>query len=812
MAPSLESVRRDLRHGLRLLRRNPAFATLAILVLALGIGTTVGIFSVVDTLLFRQLPYRQADRVVMLWQASPKDRGALNDVSPANCHDWREQLTSFEAIGCAAPSSFDFTGGGEPEVIQAAGVTKGFFEAFGVNPAVGRTFGDEEFLQERNRVVVITYGMWQQKLGGDPNVIGRTIELDRTNYIVVGVLPPTFEPRLLQTSGGRNVYVPRTATDFERRIRGSAFWNAVARLKPGVTMAQAQGELEALSRRLAEQYPRTNADVIGVAQPLRDHLAANMRPALRLLFAAVGLLLLIAAANVANLLLARGAERQRELAVRSAVGAARGRLIRQLLAESLLLATLGSIAGLIVAHWTIRFIVVLSPARIPSLAYASIDGRAIAFAIGLTTIVALVVGVVPAWQSSGGRLLEGLRSTTTGAGGARQPLRATIVIAEVALALLLMTGAGLLLRSFSMLVRTDVGFSPERLIAMQVFAWDRNQTPEQRTAFFDQVLHRMEALPQIQQAGAVSAMPFIEANINIDTGIVVDGRPPAAQGEEPSGFFTVATPGYFETMRIPLRRGRLFTDDDRMRTRPVAVISDTLARRGWPGEDPIGRSFRYRWQGKLVPAEVVGVVGDVRHDALDRPARAEMFVPLAQAGFGSMTFVARTAGDPSVVIEDMKRAIRAIDPQQAIYRAATAEELVSRTLVERRFMLALLSGFALVAGLLAAIGIYGVMSVATTQRTREFGVRLALGAERREIVAMVLRQGAWMAGVGLAIGLAAALTLGRVMSRFLYGVTAADPLTLGAVVAVLATVALAACVVPARRATRVDPLVALRAE
>jgi predicted permease len=801
----------DLRYGLRVLRRSPAFATLAILVLALGIGATVGIFSVVDTLLLRALPYRNAERVVMLWQGSTADVELLDAVAPANFLDWKAQLKSFEFIAAVEPWSFDYSGSGEPEVLHAAGISDGLFQALGVEAAMGRTFTREEFLTGRNRVIVISHGVWQQVFGGASDIVGRSVRLDDAAYTVVGVLPAWFQPRLVQSSGDRGVFVPKVFQEYEQRIRGGGWWNVVARLRPHVSLDEAQAELTTVSAQLAKQYPRTNATLVGRVQPLRDHLAANLRPALRLLLAAVGLLLLIAAANVANLLLARAAQRSRELAVRAAIGAGRARLVRQLLAESLLLAALGSIAGLVVAWWTVRLIVRLSPANIPSLATVSVDGRVIAFATGLTIIVAVLVGVVPAWHSSGGRLLDVLRSLAPGSGGGRHSMRTVIVIGEVALALLLMTGAGLLIRSFAMLLREDPGFNPDRVVALQVFAWDRNTTPEKRAAFFQQVLDRMRALPQIQKVGAVSAMPFIEANINMETALLLDDRP-VAPGQEPSAFLTVATPGYFETMGVALRQGRLIDTHDVMPSAPVAVVSESLARKAWPNGHVIGRRFRYRYQGQFRQAEVVGVVADLRHDGLDRPARPELFAAHAQLGFGSMTFVARTTGDPGAAIGALKREIHAVDPAQAIYRAATAEELVSRSLVERRFMLALLGGFALLAGLLAAIGIYGVISVATTQRTREFGLRIALGADRGEILAMVLRQGAWMACVGLAIGLAAALIFGRLMTGFVYGITTADPITLGAAVGTLGVVALIACLLPARRATRVDPLVALRAE
>jgi putative ABC transport system permease protein len=630
--------------------------------------------------------------------------------------------------------------------------------------------------------------------------------------MVAGVLPASFRPRLLQSFSDRGIYVPKVFEEYEARIRGGGYWNVVARLREGVSIEHAQAELDALSKRLAEQYPRTNTTVIARAQPLRDHLAGNLRPALRLLFVAVGLLLLIAAANVANLLLARASRRSRELAVRSAIGAGRARLVRQRLAESLLLATLGSLAGLLVAWWTVKLIVQLSPVNVPSLSNVSIDARAIVFAIALTAVAALLAGIVPAWQCSGRRLLEVLLGASPSSGGtARHPLRASIVIAEVALALLLLTDAGLLLRSFATLLETTPGFNPDRVVALQVFAWDRHTTPEKRTAFIQQVQDRMRTVPQVESVGAVSAMPFIEANINMETALLVEGRP-VVQGEEASAYLTIATPGYFPTMSIRVQDGRVFDEHDAERRAPVAVVSEMLARRTWPDGRAVGSRIRYRYEGQPRAAEVVGVVADVRHDALDRPPRRELFVPHAQVPFGSMTFVARTTADPAGAIAALTSAIHAVDPAQAIYRAATAQELVSRSLVERRFMLSLLGAFALLAGVLAAIGIYGVISVATAQRTREFGVRLALGAERGQILGMVLRQGAALTLGGLAIGIAAALALGRVMAGFLYGITPTDPLTLAGVTVLLAVVAFVACVVPARRATQVDPLVALRAE
>jgi putative ABC transport system permease protein len=805
----------DVRHGARLLRRSPGFALLAVLVLALGTGATVGIFSVVDTLLIRQLPYPDADRIVLLFEARADNRNILDDVAPANFLDWREQVRLFDSIACAEPWGFNYSGGSEPETFNAALVSEGFFEAFGVLPELGRTFVRDDFTKGRNNVVVISYGLWQRKFGGDPAIVGRTVVFDDDGpHTVVGVMPRRFEPRLLPTSGERGIWAPKIFQEYERRVRGGGYWQVVGRVKRGVTVEQAQSELDGISRRLAAQYPRTNAEEVGQIVTLRDHLAGDLKPALGVLFGAVALLLLIAAANVANLLLARAAERQRELAVRSAIGAGRARLVRQMLAESLLLAALGSVAGLAVAYWTVRLVVGLSPADIPRLDAVTIDARVLAFAMLLTGTVAIVVGVFPAWHSSGGRLLDVLRGLSAGAasGPSRHHVRSTLVVAEVALALLLMTGAGLLLRSFATLLQTNPGFNPDRVIALQVFLWNRQQTPAQRAAFIQQIVDRMRGVPGVQSVGAVSAMPFIEANINMETALLVEGRPMPPQGQEPSAFLTIATPDYFPTMRIPLREGRLFTPHDRFDGARVAIVSEALARQNWPGSSPVGQRVRYRYQGQMQNAEIVGVVASIRHDALDLPPRAEIFVPHSQIPFGSMTLVARSSGDPAALTDGLKAQIYALDRIQTIYRIATAEELVSKSLIERRFILALIGAFAVLAVVLAATGIYGVIAVTTTQRTREIGVRVALGAGRGEILGMVLRQGLLMAGAGVAIGLIGALAIARVLRGFLYGVTPFDPLTLGGVAASLVAVAIVASVLPARRATRVDPLVALRTE
>jgi putative ABC transport system permease protein len=617
----------------------------------------------------------------------------------------------------------------------------------------------------------------------------------------------------MSAAGERGMWVPKIVNDYEQHIRGSRFFNVVARVKPQYIREQAQAELDTIATRLAKEYPQSNRGWTAQAVSLRDHLAGHLRPALGLLAGGVGLLLLVAIANTANLLIARNATRSQEIAVRAAIGAGRFRLLRQFAAETLLLCWLGCAAGLGVAYLTIQLIVSLAPPGIPALSSLDVDGRMLLFAATLSTVIAVVIGMAPAWQKAGTSAAQVLRGIGRGESDSvpHHRLRAALVVGELAIALLLLAGAGLLLRSFAQLLDTNPGFRADRAAVVQVFTRP-GKAPQQLAAFVQQVADRMRQLPDVESVGAVSAMPFIESNVAMKTPVAIQDRAESAAGDQPDAFISIATPGYFAAMQIPLLDGRSFDDRDRMDGAPVAVISETFARRHWPSDSPVGQRLKFQLEGRPREAEIIGVVGDVRHDGLDRPARAEIFVPHGQVPFTAMTFVARTKRDPQNSIRALREQVYAVDPTQPVYRAATTAELVSRTLTDRRFMLAVLLAFAVLAIALAAAGVYGVLSVLTLQRTREFGVRLALGAGRLEILGMVVRQGGIIAAVGLAVGLAAALMFGRVMSGFLYRVTPADPLTLAAVGGIVAAVALIACIVPATRAARVDPAVALRSE
>jgi putative ABC transport system permease protein len=799
----------DLRHGARMLVKAPMFTASAVLILALGIGGTVAIVALLDTLFIRPLPYADADRIVTVWTRIASRPSERDDVAPADFLDWRSRSKSFSAFAAMVPFSRDFTGGGEPEVFFGAQVSEGFFDAIGMPPMLGRGFLPEEHTTGGRRVVVIAHSLWQTRFGGDPNIVNRTISLDGEPWTIVGVLSRAFAPQLLPRPGELTVWTPRAPQPYDVRIRASRWWNVVAKLAPNVSIEQAQSELDAISAVVARENPRTNAGTSAHLVPMREHLMGGVSLPLVLMLGAVVLVLGIGCANVASLLLARSVERSREFAIRSALGAGRARLVRQLVAESLMLSSIAAVVGVGLAVGVLRAIVALAPSGLLRLHDSSIDLRMIVFAAALTGGTTLTFGLIPALQFSR-RRSDGLRERQSS--GTRGALRRTLVAAEVAIALVLLAGAGLLVRSFERLLAVDPGFRPAGVVTAQVFAADRHRTPDRSRLFFNAVIERMQSLPGVEAVGAVSAMPFAVSNIDIRSNLDVVGRPAAAPGEQRGTYVTIATPGYFRAMSIPLRQGRFLETRDAESTPIVAVISDALRQREWPDESPIGRRIRIAFDGRPVEAEVVGVVSQIRHDGLDTAPRSEVFLPHAQLPFGSMTFVARGNGDPSALIDRMKRQIWSVDPLQSIYGAANVERLVAASVVRQRFSMTVMSAFALIALVLCAGGIYGIISFTTTQRTREIGVRMALGADSAVIRRMVLREGSTVILVGLVIGLIGAFVTSRFLRTLLFEISTADPLTFAMVSVLLAAVGLAACYVPARRATRVDPLIALRIE
>ena len=799
----------DLRYGIRSLIKNPGFALIAVGTLALGIGANTAIFSVVNGVLLRPLPYKDVDRIMTVWEDNIKSGKKEDGASPANFLDWRDQNQVFEQLATAEPYGHTLTGSNDPERFRSWLVSEGFFEILGVNPLYGRTFRPEENQAGNSRVIVMGETLWRQRFGADPKLVGQSLLLNGQPHEVIGIMPAAC-----QFPAGRVMWAPLVLRQSYQQDRGSAYFKVIGRLKPGVTREQAQQEMTAIQSRLAEQYPQDNKERGARVIPLAEQLKAEARPALLLLLGAAGFVLLIACANVANLLFARGASRQKEFAIRAALGAVRARLVRQLITESVCLAVLGGAGGVLMAWWGVDTVLAFSPGNLPRQTEIGFDGRVLVFALAVSVLTALIFGLAPALQFSKPDLQEVLKEGGRGAGDGfgRHRLRNVLVVSEIALALTLLIGAGLLVRSFVRLLQVDPGFATRKAISLEVHVWGSSRTPQQRAAFFEQTLDRIAALPGVEAAGAVSALPFHENSIDINGTFTIEGKPLPSPGQEPSAYLTSVTADYFATLGIPLRRGRFFTSFDRDGAQPVVLISETAARRFWPDEDPVGKKINLDFVGDSKVREIIGVVGDVRHEGLDSDPRTEVFMPHLQASYGSMTYVVRTTSQPSVSLQAIKNEIWAVNKNLPFSSISTVDELVSRSLGERRFNLILLGAFAGIALTLAGIGIYGLISFSTSRRTHEIGVRIALGAQTRDIMTAVLKEGMLLTTAGLALGLIASIALTRLLSSLLFGITATDPLTFIAISLVLAGVALVACFVPARRATRVDPMIALRYE
>jgi putative ABC transport system permease protein len=807
-------IMRDVRYALRMLRRRPAMSALAILVLALGIGGTVAVFSVVDTLLLRELPYRDADRIATVWMTNREHPEERDGVAPGAFVDWRNRSRTFETIAAQEPFSFDYLNGPEPVTLIGGRVTEGFFETLGVTPVLGRSFLPDEYQAGRSAVAILSYDTWQRLFAASPAVIGRKVMLDGAPYEIVGVLPRWFHPDLQDMVREEEIWSPKVLQQFEIDNRRTRYWSVVGRLADGISLDQARSELSTISNQLAREYPNTMGAMTATVVPLRDYLAGPIHDPLRVLFGAVVLVLLLGCANVAGLLLARAADRQHEFALRAAIGASTWRMIRQTLVESVVISMLACVAGLAVARAAIGAFVVVGATTVPQLGELALDRRLVVFALVTAFVSAIAVGVWPAIRLSRTATRDELAESAAGTTGSphRRRYVSVLVVSEIALALVLLVTAGLLIRSFTTLARVDPGFGSANVAVLQVFAYgDRYQTDAQRMTFFDQTIERLRSVPGVSRTGLVSAMPFAAANINIEGGFRVEGRPLPPEAERPSTFLTVATADYFRAMDIQLRMGRLFNDDDRANGTLVALVNDKIAERFWPGDSPIDRRITVNWLGRWRTLQVVGVVDRLRHEALDRDARAEVFMPLSQMPFGSMTFVVRTTDDAAALIPTLRARIWEVDSTLPIYDASTVSTLVAQTLAPRRFVTYLLSVLAGLAFLLATLGIYGMLVFSTTQRTREIGIRIAVGGNARDIVRLVIGESARLIAAGVALGLLGSLAAARLVGALLYSTSPTDPLTLAATTTVLATVALLACYVPAKRATRIDPLNALRA-
>jgi len=804
----MENFVRDLRTSVRTLARKPGFTIVVVLMLAVGIATNTAIFSVVNGVLLRALPYQQDDRIVTIWQTAPKRGVDREETSPANYFDWQEQSQSFEEFGMAEPWGHLLTGEAEPEANRSWVVSPGFFEALGARPMLGRIFLSEEYQAGGSNVVVIGYNWWQSHFGGDPNLIGRKLTFNNQPTTVVGIMPPDFE-----YPPGRELWAPRPRRDNDMQNRGRTFIFVVGRLKPGRTIEQAQQEMNAIASRLADEYPQTSAGIGVILLPLRQILFGDVRPALLVLFGAVGLVLLIACANVANLLLARAAERQREFAIRSTLGASRTRMVRQLMTESLILAGLGGIGGVVLSSWLIQVIVALSANRLPRLEQINLNSSVLLFALGISVLTALLFGLAPALQNTRLNLQDVLKegTHTATAGSARQHFRRALVVIQVAVAFVLLVGAGLLARSFKALLEVDPGFAANKAITLEVQLGRR--TTEQRTTFLNQTLEKLEAMPGVAGAGAASALPFSDNQVAQPTTIRIEGRPSVSpEGDATTNLISV-TPDYFHALRVPLISGRLLTRFD-TKDVPVAVINHTMALRYWPDEDAVGKKVSFHSYGGDFTAEIVGIVGDTHTAGLETEPKPEMFVSHASAiGYpNSMTYFVRTATDPLTMLPAVKDKIREVNKEQAFSSVSTIDQLVARSLNQRRFNLLLLASFAVLALILAGVGLYGLISFMTAQRTYEIGIRMAFGADRRRVLKLVIGQGMALTLAGIAIGLLASLALTRLMQSLLFGISATDPLTFVVIAFVLSAVPFLACYIPARRATKVDPMAALRYE
>ncbi len=803
----MKTVWQDLRYGARMLMKHPGFTAVAIGALALGIGANTAIFSVVNGVLLRRLPYGDEAGVVVLWQNNLKNGVEREETSPANFFDWRDRAQSLDIVSAAEPFAFNLSGTGEPETFRSWIVTAGFFDALKVSPLRGRTFLPEEYEPGKGQVIVIGYGLWQRRFGGDPNLVGRQLTLNGQPHTVVGILPPDF-----QYPPGRELWAPRQPRNNDRQVRGGSFIRVVARLKPGRAVAEAQAEMNNIAAQLAGEYPRTNAGVGVVVTPLREAVVGQARRGLLVLFGAVGFVLLIACANVASLWLSRVTERSRELAIRAALGAGRARLLRQLLSESALLALFGGASGVLLAYWLVKAIVAFGPRDLPRLNQVELNAPALGFAVAVSLLTALIFGLAPAMQMLRTDLQESLRAegrTMTG-GRPQQRLRNLLVVSEIALALALLVGAGLLTRSFIALLRVDPGFATERALTLETLI-GRNRNAEQRIALVEQTLTGVQSLPRVQAVGLTSALPFHDNQVLIPKSVKIDDRA-SAPGQDPTAYIISVTPGYLRALGAPLLRGRELNQFDKADAAPVALVNNSMAMRNWPMEDPTGKKITFDVSGRILTCEVVGVVGDVRPNGLDSAPRLEIYLPYAQSPASLVTWVVRTTGDPLKELGAIKEKIREENPTQTFLSVATMDQLVERTITQRRFNLMLLGSFAALALALAAVGLYGLISYTTAQRTHEIGIRMALGAQTGDVMRLVIGQGIKLALVGSLIGTGGALALSRLMRSLLFGVSAIDPLTFAVVAASLTLVALVACWLPARRATKVDPLTALRHE
>jgi putative ABC transport system permease protein len=800
----------DFRYAFRMLVKSPVFSAIAILTLGLAIGANSAIFSVVDAVLLRPLPYPQSEQLVRVFGSQPQLARAPN--SPANFLEWKAENQVFERIATYVGQGFNLTGSDRPERVIGARISADLLQLLGVQPALGRNFTADEDRDGADRVVILSHEFWQHRFGGDVNAIRQTITLNDRPYTVVGVMPRGFAFPSTRTQ----IWTPVAFTPAETATRDTNYIDVIARLKPGISLQQAQANMNAVTQHQAERYPNTNTGVGAEVVSLQEFTVGDVRPMLIVLFGAVAFVLLIACANVANLLLARAAARHREMAIRGALGASRSRVVRLLLTESVLLAIAGAALGLLLANWSLDLLVSLKPANLPRLSEIGVNRTVFLFTFGISLLTGVLFGVAPAIQASKTDLNEGLKES--GRGGTDSPrrnrLRSLLVISEVALSLVLLIGAGLMIRSFARLLAVDPGFKPDHVLTAFVsLPVSKYPKHEEQTAFFDRLIERLRSLPMVSAAGVVTDLPLFGGS---STGFDVDGRPEALPGQRAMTDYRIVSPDYFTAMGIKLVKGRAFSRHDTADAPGVVIINETLAARFFAGEEPVGKRLNLSGSPKDL-REIVGVVGDTRNYGVDADVKPEVYVPFLQSApsylsgvSSAMTVVVRSTSDPSSLASALREQVQALDKDQPVSEIRTMEWYLADSMAQRRFNMLLLGAFAGLALILAAVGIYGVIAYTVAQRTHEMGIRIALGAQRSDVFKLIFGQAMLTTAAGVVIGLGAALGLTRLLQNLLYQVTATDPFVFASITFLLLLVAMAATYIPARRAMKVDPITALR--
>ncbi len=806
----------DLRYALRTFLNSPGSTAVAVSVLSLGIGANAAIFSVTSAILFRALPYKDSGSLVFVWESNESKNVGLWRLSAADYREFQSRNQSFDRIAAMRFQSSALTVGELPERIETAAVSPGIFEILGMNPALGRSFAPDEDQPDKDRVAILSAGLWQRRFGRDRTILGKQLTLDGASFTVVGVAPAQF-----RLPGSRSeLWIPYAPEpkDFLQANRGLHLLQSIARLKPGISRERAQSEMRVIADRLAREYPDTNAGFSVELVPIRDQLIGDIRPTMWILMAAVVAVLLIACVNVAHLLLARAGAREKEIAVRTALGANPGRLVRQLLTESLLLAVIAGFFGLLVAYWGTWILAKQAAAGLPQAQEISMDWRVLAFTMGVSIVTGLAFGLVPALSSARSNLNLVLRSGGRGGTGGRTRtrLRDVLLVCEVASSAALLIGAGLLIRSLVRLQEVDPGFRTDHVLTMQLSLPPARYSGLQVGLFYEQLLHRVAGLPGVQTAGVCRFLPLSGHDIGLN--FQIEGQPHLRDADQPRAFYRTASGGYFAALGIPLLRGRVFDDRDNQHTPKVAIINEIAARRYWPGENPIGKRVlsgldEDQW------STIIGVVGDVKHIGLDAGTDPEMYYHYLQVPpeamnltEGTVALAIRTSADPSAMTSSVRGELRTLDPTLPVFSVQTMQDLLYGSVAQPRFRTFLISMFAGLALALAALGLYGVVAYSVSQRTTELGIRVALGAQPGSILKLVVFRAAGLASIGLAIGIAATLAGSRVLSRFLFGVRTTDPITLGITCLIILLVAVTASLVPALRAAKVDPAVALRAE